>query len=129
MIKAVAATRECKDLDKSAADLTDAAGQRNGLVSRLAQTPVDKLPNSGDLTAQLTTAWKSSASADSHYAAWAHQAGDKKVCVKGHARPTKDSVAGDRDSAAATDAKKRAADLWNPIARKYGLTTHDWTQL
>ncbi|MDT0450716.1 hypothetical protein [Streptomyces hesseae] len=129
VIKAVDSTRSCKDLDKSAADLTAAAGDRNALVGRLGQTPTDKLSNSAALTAQLTKAWQSSASADSHYAAWARQAKDKKGCVKDHARPTRDSVDGDRASADATAAKKKAADLWNPIARQYGLTPHDWTQL
>ncbi|MFI9236103.1 hypothetical protein [Streptomyces sp. NPDC053079] len=129
VIKAVDSTRQCKDLGKSASDLTAAAGQRNSLVTRLGQTPTDKLPNSSELTAQLTKAWQSSASADSHYAAWARQVDSKKGCVKGHARPSSDSVAGDRASNEATAAKKKAAGLWNPIAKKYGLTQHEWTQL
>ncbi|MEU5051261.1 hypothetical protein [Streptomyces sp. NPDC021096] len=129
VIKAVDSTRQCKDLGKSASDLTAAAGQRNSLVTRLGQTPTDKLPNSSELTAQLTKAWQSSASADSHYAAWARQVDSKKGCVKGHARPSSDSVAGDRASNEATAAKKKAAELWNPIAKKYGLTQHEWTQL
>ncbi|MFD8996028.1 hypothetical protein [Streptomyces abikoensis] len=129
VIRSVDATRNCKDLDKSAADLTAAAGERNALVTRLGQTPTDKLSNSAALTAQLTKAWQSSASADSHYAAWARQAKGKKGCVKDHALPTRDSADGDRASADATAAKKKAADLWNPIARQYGLTPHDWTQL
>ncbi len=129
VIKAVDSTRNCKDLDKSAADLTAAAGQRDSLVARLGQTPTDQLPGHAELTAQLTKAWQSSASADNHYAAWARQVGDKKGCVKGHARPTKDSAAGDKASGDATAAKKKAAALWNPIARKYGLTPHEWTQL
>ncbi|GAA3049596.1 hypothetical protein GCM10020000_32720 [Streptomyces olivoverticillatus] len=129
VIKAVDATRSCKDLGKSASDLRDAAGQRNGLVSRLDQTAIDKLPGHDDLKAQLTKAWQSSASADSHYASWADQVGGKHGCIKGHARPSRDSVAGDQASGQATDAKKKAADLWSPIAKKYGLTAHDWTQL
>ncbi|MFI1970391.1 hypothetical protein BLA24_27450 [Streptomyces cinnamoneus] len=130
VIKAVDSTRNCKDLDKSAADLRDAAGQRNALVGRLDQTAVDKLPgDNAELKAQLAKAWKSSAAADSHYAAWARQTDGKKGCAGGHARPSKDSVLGDRASADATTAKKKAADLWNPIAKQYGLTTHEWTQL
>ncbi|MEU1308790.1 hypothetical protein ABZ419_07830 [Streptomyces cinnamoneus] len=129
VIKAVDSTRSCKDLGKSAADLDAAAGQRNGLVTRLEQTATDQLPQHAELTGQLSKAWKSSASADSHYAAWARQVDGKKGCVKGHARPSADSAAGDRASGDATAAKKKAADLWNPIAKKYGLTQHEWTQL
>ncbi|MEV4438118.1 hypothetical protein AB0K09_03730 [Streptomyces sp. NPDC049577] len=129
VIKAVDATRACKDLDKSATDLRDAAGQRNGLVTRLQQTTVDKLPSSTELTGALTKAWQASASADTHYAAWADQVRGKHGCVKGHARPSGDSVAGDRASGDATAAKKRAADLWAPIAQKYGLPKREWTQL
>ncbi|MBC2874808.1 MULTISPECIES: hypothetical protein [Streptomyces] len=129
VIQAVDATRNCKDLGKSAGDLRDAAKDRNGLVDRLRKTPVDKLPGHGDLTAQLTKAWQSSASADAHYAAWADQVGGKHGCHKGHARPSKEALAGDRASGEATAAKKRAADLWNPIAKKYGLPQRQWTQL
>ncbi|MGI5339555.1 hypothetical protein ACQEVS_20275 [Streptomyces sp. CA-181903] len=129
VIRAVDATRNCKDLGKSAGDLRDAAKDRNGLVDRLRTTSVDKLPGHGDLTAQLTKAWQSSASADTHYAAWADQVGGKHGCHKGHARPSKEALAGDRASGEATAAKKRAADLWNPIAKKYGLPQRQWTQL
>ncbi|MBZ4324474.1 hypothetical protein JNW98_34815, partial [Streptomyces sp. SCA2-4] len=129
VIHAVDATRSCKDLGKSAGDLREAAKDRNGLVDRLRKTPVDKLPGHGDLTAQLTKAWQSSASADSHYAAWADQVGGKHGCHKGHARPSKEALAGDRASGEATAAKKRAAELWKPIAKKYGLPQRQWTQL
>ncbi|MFI0739585.1 hypothetical protein ACH4PU_16090 [Streptomyces sp. NPDC021100] len=129
VVQAVDATRNCKDLGKSAGDLRDAAKDRNGLVDRLRNTSVDKLPGHGDLTAQLTKAWQSSASADTHYAAWADQVGGKHGCHKGHARPSKEALAGDRASGEATAAKKRAADLWNPIAKKYGLPQRQWTQL
>ncbi|MEV5506369.1 hypothetical protein [Streptomyces orinoci] len=129
VIKAVDATRSCKDLGKSAGDLRTAAGQRNDLVSRLQKTAIDKLPNNDQLAAQLTKAWQSSAAADNSYASWADHAGGKHGCVKGHARPTKDAAAGDRASGEATAAKKKAADLWNPIAKKYGLPQRQWTQL
>ncbi|MFI1796821.1 hypothetical protein ACH427_05600 [Streptomyces sp. NPDC020379] len=129
VIRAVDATRGCKDLDKSGSDLRDAAKQRDGLVTRLQQTSIDKLPDNAELSAQLTKAWQSSSAADSHYAAWAGQAAGKGGCVKGHAKPTGDSAAGDKASGDATAAKKKAADLWNPIAKKYHLSQHQWTQL
>ncbi|MEU2512767.1 hypothetical protein [Streptomyces syringium] len=129
VIKAVDSTKSCKNLDSSASDLRAAATQRNGLVTRLGRTPIDKLPDHAELSAQLKKAWQSSASADSHYANWAKQVDGKRGCIKGHARPTRESAAGDRASGDATAAKKKAAALWNPIAKKYGLSQHSWSQL
>lgn len=129
VIKAVDSTRSCKDLGRSAGDLRTAANDRNALVTRLGKTAVDKLPGHDELSAQLTKAWQSSAAADGHYASWADQAGRKHGCAKDRARPTRDSSAGDKASGDATAAKKKAADLWNPIAKKYGLPQRQWTQL
>ncbi|MCC3769701.1 hypothetical protein [Streptomyces sp. UNOC14_S4] len=129
VVKAVDSTRKCKDLGKSASDLRDAAKQRDDLLTRLQQTTIDKLPNSAALSAQLTKAWQSSSSADSHYATWADQAGAKGGCEKNRPKPTADSTAGDKASDDATAAKKQAADLWNPIAKQYHLSQHKWTQL
>ncbi len=86
VIQAVADVKQCDNLDQAAADLRDAAEQRNQLVTRLGKLSVDKLPGHADLTAALTKAWQASAAADNHYAAWADQAKSRKVCRKG-ARP------------------------------------------
>jgi hypothetical protein len=130
VINAVGNVKSCKNLGQSATDLRNAAEQRGGLVTRLSGLAVDKLPNHGQLTTALTNAWKASASADNHYAAWADQvSGSKKGCHKGHARPTPEAQAGNRSSGEATKAKERAAGLWNQIATKYGLTTRDKSEL
>ncbi|WP_030380365.1 MULTISPECIES: hypothetical protein [unclassified Streptomyces] len=129
VIGAVANVRACKNLDQSATDLRSAAKQRNGLVTKLSGLAVDKLPDHAALTASLTAAWRASASADNHYAAWADQAKGKKVCKKGHARTTNQTVAGNTASGTATEQKKKAAALWNAIASKYGLTQRQPTQL
>ncbi|WHM38169.1 hypothetical protein [Streptomyces sp. BPTC-684] len=129
VIGAVADIRGCDKLDAAATTLRDAARQRGELVTRLQKVAVDKLPNNAKLTAELTKAWQASASADNHYAAWADQSGKDKGCKRGHARRTADANQGDRDSGAATLAKKQAAGLWNAIAGKYGLTKRSSTQL
>ncbi|MER6025110.1 hypothetical protein [Streptomyces sp. NPDC001851] len=129
VIGAVADVRNCDNLDQAASDLRAAAGQRAGLVTRLGKLSVDKLPASGDLTAALTKAWQASAAADNHYAAWAGQAKGRKVCRKGHARVTDETRAGNRESGTASVQKAKAAALWNAIARKYGLTQRQPTQL
>ncbi|MFD8157153.1 hypothetical protein ACFV6L_07355, partial [Streptomyces solisilvae] len=129
VIKAVDNIKSCKDLTTAASDLRTAAGQRNDLVTRLGKLSVDKLPDNARLTASLTKAWKSSARADNEYAAWADQTGGKRGCHKGKARRTPRVGAAERASGEATQAKKTASGLWNPIASRYGLTTHEATEL
>ncbi|MFG3259299.1 hypothetical protein [Streptomyces sp. NPDC048172] len=131
VVTSVARIRACKMLGKAAADLRGAAKQRNGLVTRLGELKTDKIPNGAQLTGSLTRAWKSSASADAHYANWADQVarGKKKTCPKGHARSTPSAAAGNRASGTATAAKKQAASLWNPTAQKYSLTTRQFGEL
>ncbi|MEU6666467.1 hypothetical protein [Streptomyces sp. NPDC046727] len=129
VIQAVADVKRCDNLDQAAANLRDAAGQRGELVTRLGKLSVDKLPGNADLTAALTKAWQASAAADNHYAAWAGQAKNRKVCHKGHARTTGETQAGNRESGTASAQKTKAAALWNAIATKYGLTQRQPTQL
>ncbi|GFE14922.1 hypothetical protein Sgleb_29690 [Streptomyces glebosus] len=129
VINAVNGIKTCHNLGGAAKDLRAAAGQRNDLVKRLQQLPVDKIPNHDRLTAALTKAWQSSASADNHYAAWAGQVGGKKGCHKGKARVTRQTAQGNAASGQATLAKKQAAQIWNPLAKKYGLTERRPEQL
>ncbi|MEH0545067.1 hypothetical protein QA802_18840 [Streptomyces sp. B21-105] len=131
VISAVADVKACGDLARAATDLRDASKQRAGLVTRLSGLKVDRLPDHTALTAALTKAWQASASADDHYAAWADQiANDKKKnCKKGSARTTGETQAGNRASGTASAQKAQAAKLWNAIARKYGLTERQPTQL
>ncbi|WP_328547811.1 hypothetical protein [Streptomyces platensis] len=129
VINAVNGIKTCHNLGGAAKDLRAAAGQRNDLVKRLQQLPVDKIPNHDRLTAALTKAWQSSASADNHYAAWAGQVGGKKGCHKGKARVTRQTAQGNAASGQATLAKKQAAQIWNPLAQKYGLTERRPEQL
>ncbi|MGW0999340.1 hypothetical protein [Streptomyces sp. NPDC002520] len=131
VIRAVGNVRQCDNLGQAASDLRAAAKQRTDLVTRLGKVSVDKLPNNAQLTEALTKAWQASASADNHYAAWADQVagGGKRSCHKGHARGTGQTQAGDRASVTASSEKNKAAGLWNAIAKQYGLTQRQPTQL
>lgn len=129
VIRAVASIKTCTNLDTAATDLRDAANQRKSLVTRLAKTEIDRLPAHSELARSLNAAWKASASADLHYAAWADQVAGKKGCHKGKARSTAHTAAGNRASGDATVAKKQAARLWNAIARDHGLTERQYGQL
>ncbi len=129
VIKAVADVKSCQNLGQAATDLRGAAQQRGELVTRLSTLPVDKLPNNAELTTALTKAWQASQSADNHYAAWADQTAGKKGCNKGQARTTGQTRNGNAQSGIATEQKARAAELWNAIAKTYGLTERQSTQL
>ncbi|MFJ4977649.1 hypothetical protein ACIP6X_20245, partial [Streptomyces coeruleorubidus] len=129
VINAVADVKGCDNLAQAAKDLRDAAEQRNQLVTRLSGVTVDKLPDHAALTTALTKAWQASASADNHYAAWADQTAGKKGCKKGQARVTGQTQAGNRASGVASAEKAKAAKLWNGIAKTYGLTERQPTQL
>ncbi|NEA86396.1 hypothetical protein G3I53_10160, partial [Streptomyces sp. SID14436] len=129
VINAVNDVKSCKDLAKAAKDLRDAAGQRNQLVTDLSELSVDKLPDHQALTTALTKAWRASEAADNHYAAWADQTAGKRGCKKGQARTTGQTRAGNRASGTATVEKGKAARLWNAIAKQYGLTERQPTQL
>ncbi|WP_433341445.1 hypothetical protein [Streptomyces sp. CA-253872] len=129
VVRSVGNIGSCKDLGKAASDLRDAARQRNDLVKRLGELPLDKLPQHGQLTSALTRAWHASATADNHYAAWADQTAKHGGCRGGHARSTNQRNAGDRASGQATSAKEQASGLWNAIASKYQLTQRDKSQL
>ncbi|MFF8192380.1 hypothetical protein ACF05L_16295 [Streptomyces bobili] len=131
VISAVADVKRCGNLGKAAADLRNAAKQRTGLVTKLSGLTVDQLPDHAALTTALTKAWQASASADNHYAAWADQvAAEKgKLCKKGQARSTGQTQEANRASGTASAQKKQAAELWNAIAKTYGLTERQPVQL
>ncbi|WP_399886184.1 hypothetical protein ACGH7X_16990 [Streptomyces sp. BBFR51] len=129
VINAVGDVKTCDNLPQAAKDLREAAKQRSGLVDSLSKLSVDKLPQHTELTTALTKAWQASASADNHYAAWADQAAGKKGCKKGKARNTGQAQAGNRASGTASKEKAEAAKFWNAIAKQYGLTERQPTQL
>lgn len=130
VISAVEKIKSCKELDRANTDLKGAAQQRRDLVTRLEALTVDKLPQNAELTASLNRAWKASAAADEHYAAWARQAKkNKSVCKGGQARSTSETAKANQQSGVATQAKREASRLWNEIAAKYGLTKHGFTEL
>ncbi|MFD6419157.1 hypothetical protein ACFWEG_22935, partial [Streptomyces sp. NPDC060194] len=129
VIASVGKIRACQDLGTAAKDLRAAAGERNSLVTRLDGVEIGKLPSNVDLKASLRKAWQASAEADNHYAAWADQMAGKRGCKKGKARNTPQTAQAEAASGRATQAKERAAYLWNMIAKEHGLTTHTKEEL
>ncbi|MBU7598403.1 hypothetical protein JGS22_012455 [Streptomyces sp. P38-E01] len=129
VIRSVENIKKCEKLPEAAADLKDAAAQRNSLVVRLDKLTLDKVPQHQALTDQLRKAWRASESADKHYASWANEVRRPQFCKDGKARHTPHLARGNRESGTATKAKVEAAKLWNPTARAHKLPERQPTQL
>ena len=120
VIGAVASVQKCDKLPESQQALSDAAGKRKELQTKLAALKADKLTAGPQLVDQLNQAWQASATADAEYAAWAgdSQAGcDPKKLDNAHYKTAVQA------SGTATSAKKQAAGLWNAVAGQAGLPT------
>lgn len=127
VVGAVAAVGKCDKLPESRAALTDAAAQRQDLVTKLGALKVDKLTGGAELTSQLQRAWQASATADTEYAAWAGDAaaGCDPAAIKNNQHLKTATEA----SSTATGAKEKASSLWNAIAGQAGLPNKDKTEL
>jgi hypothetical protein len=126
VINAVADVRGCgPSLPQDARTLAKAASSRQRLLARLASMP-GRSQLSAAMLQDLTGAWQASAQVDADLARWA-QDNIVRGCHHGSR-----SDAGLRASSApesqAAASKLAFARLWNPVARRYGLTTYQRNQ-
>ena len=127
VIHAAEDVRGCgPSLHQDAQTFARAASSRQRLLSRLANLPGrSELPPA--LLRNLTTAWRASAQVDTDLARWAADT------MARHCHHNSRSDAGLRASVVpesqATAGKHAFARLWNPVARGYGLTTYQPSQL
>lgn len=127
VINAVADVRGCgPSLHRDARIFAKAARSRQHLLSRLGRLPGRSLLPAAMLQ-DLTGAWQASAQVDTDLARWAHDTIARR-CHRdtGSDASLRASYAPDRG---ATTGKQAFASLWNPLARRYGLTTYRWSQL
>jgi hypothetical protein len=127
VIHAAEDVRGCgPSLHQDARTFSHAASSRQHLLSRLASLPGRSLLPAA-LLQNLTTAWQASAQVDTDLARWAADTMARKC----HRNSRSD--AGLRASYApesqATVGKQTFARLWNHVARGYGLTTYQPSQL
>ena len=127
VIDAAADVRGCgPSLRQDPRAFATAASSRQRLLSRLGSLPGRSLLPAAMLQ-DLTGAWQASAQVDADLARWA----DDNIARGCHR--TSRSDAGLRASYApegqATAGKHAFASLWNPVARRYGLTTYQPNQL
>jgi hypothetical protein len=113
-------------LRQDARTFTRAASSRQHLVSRLESMPGRSLLPA-ELLRNLTTAWQASAQVDTDLARWATDT------LARHCHRNSRTNAGLRASVVpesqATAGKHAFARLWNQVARGYGLTTYQPSQL
>jgi hypothetical protein len=126
VIDAVADVRGCgPSLSQDTRTFASAASSRQRLLSRLRNLPGRSLLPAAMLQ-DLTSAWQASAQVDTDLAGWAAD----KVARGCHRNSRSDAQlrASYAPESQATTGKKAFASRWNPLARRYGLTTYQRNQ-
>jgi hypothetical protein len=119
--RAAAAVRNvaaCTDVHTAAADLWAGAAARGASLDRARALPVNLLEHGDELKTQLVVALAHAQRADAAYADWA-AAVDLTGC-RSAAMHGPGHRAGDAESRVAAAAKSRVAELWKPLADRYG---------
>ncbi len=126
VIDAAAGVRGCgPSLRQDARTFASAANSRQRLLSRLGSLPGRSLLPAAMLP-DLTGAWQASAQVDTDLAQWA----EGKIAHGCHGNSGSDARlrASYVPEGQATAGKQAFASLWNPVARRYGLTTYQPNQ-
>jgi hypothetical protein len=126
VIDAVADVRGCgPSLRQDARTFASAASSRQRLLSRLGSLPGRSLLPTAMLP-DLTRAWQASAQVDTDLARWT----DGKITRGCHRNSQSDARlrASYVPEGQANAGKQAFASLWNPVARRYGLTTYQPNQ-
>ena len=124
---AAADVRGCgPSLRQDARTFAHAASSRQRLLARLGSLPGHSLLPAA-MVQDLTDAWQASAQVDTDLARWA----DDTIARGCHhnSRPDAGLRASYVPESQATEGKHAFASLWNPLARRYGLTTYQPNQL
>ncbi len=126
VIDAVADVRGCgPSLGQDARTFARAASSRQRLLSRLGSLPGRSLLPAAMLR-NLTSAWQASAQVDTDLAGWAadkiahgcHRNGRSDAQLRASYAPERQAAVG----------KRAFVSLWNPLAKRYGLTTYQRDQ-
>ncbi len=113
-------------LRQDARTFATAASSRQRLLSRLGSLPGRSLLPAAMLQ-DLADAWQASAQVDTDLARWA-EGKAARGCHR-NSRPDARLRASYVPEAKATAGKQAFASSWNPVARRYGLTTYQRNQL
>jgi hypothetical protein len=122
---AVTNVEGCKGLPADARTFSKAAANRGTLLSKLAQLPGrSALPAA--MISDLTNGWQASATVDADLAKWASS--EAGHCKKNDLKNPAYAASLPYDSKA-TNGKTSFVKQWNGLARKYGLTTYQPSQI
>jgi len=122
---AVTSVEGCKSLAADARTFNKAAANRRALLTRLAQLPGrSALP--AVMLNDLTTAWQASATVDADLAKWA--TAEAGHCKKNDLKNPAYTASLPFDSKA-TNGKSEFVGQWNSLAKKYGLSTYQPSQI
>jgi hypothetical protein len=108
----------CTDVYTAVADLRTGADRRPALVERVRGLSTDRLPDGGEVKAELINALDHRRLADEAYAAWAEAV--KRTGCTSPAMLGPQRHAGESEDRTAAAAGAQFARLWNPIAGRYG---------
>jgi hypothetical protein len=123
---AVVNTEGCKALPTDERVFSRAAANRQNLLTKLGSLS-GRSALSQTMVQDLTGAWQASAQADSDLSKWA--ADEASHCRPGKTGNDPNLQASYGPDGQATTDKKAFTNLWNPVARKYGLRTFQWEQI
>jgi len=121
---ALAALSGCGDAAQAQGVLSRIVQERGDQLTRAQQLTVQDLPNGDGVKGLLIAALSDSLQADRAYLAWAQD-----VVAQGCGTESPNRQAGDTASAAATVAKQRFVQAWNPVAVQFGLPTRTETEV
>jgi hypothetical protein len=115
-----------KNLAKDAATFSKAAANRRILLGKLAKL-TGRSALSGEMLTDLTNAWQASATVDKDLAKWATD--EVGHCSKKQVLKDKNYTATIPFDSQATNNKNAFVELWNPLAKKDGLSKVQPSQL
>ncbi len=122
---AVTNVEACKNLTGDAKTFNRAASNRRALLAKLATLP-GRSALSATMLADLTSAWRASATVDSDLAQWAQDG--VGGCKKNNVKDPNYTASVPFDSTA-TNGKTAFVKAWNGLARKYGYPSYTPAQL
>jgi serine/threonine protein kinase len=125
VVAAVTAVGNCSDPSGAATTLTQAANDRQAELNRLQTLDLSALSGSNQLVGALTSSLDHSMAADQAFAAWANAS----IGCSGSASQDSNYAAASDASTAATASKQQFINLWNPVARQFGLTPRKTTDI
>jgi hypothetical protein len=125
IVAAVDNVSGCQNLDSAESALNASGSSRQSLLSQIQSQLLTALPNGNEMAEYLITAWQNSLASDQSYAAWAEDEIENGCTTDDFSDSNYQNA--QTSDANSTASKTAFANLWNPIATQYGLSTETAT--